>query len=79
MAYEKTERTSRSTRTWSLNTVVVAGLLVGLIGVPAVIIAEVEFGALTAVGLGGAATFGAVAIAPGFLLGALSLLTMLGS
>lgn len=79
MAYDTARQTQRSTdrqlRTWG----VVVTLLGSLVGVPAMVLAEIEFGLLTTIGISGNLAFGLFVMVPGFALGALSLVVMLGS
>lgn len=77
MARDRTAVTRRSTTDSWLSWVLVVGVLGALLGIPALLLAQVEFGLLTAFGLSHGPTFGAVAMVPGFALGALSLLAML--
>ena len=79
MAYDTAGQTSQSTdstaRLWAVSLAVIGAL----IGVPALVLAEFEFGLLTALGLSGNLAFGLVVMIPGFALGGLSLVVMLGS
>lgn len=69
-----------SLRTW----LVLAVIFGSLVGVPAVVLAETEFGLLTeagvfaALGLTRQTVLGAVALLPGFVLGATSVVVMTG-
>lgn len=66
--------TGSSLRTW-----VVLGVLLGsLVGVPGLVLAEVEFGLLVTLGLPRQLALGALALLPGFALGGLSLVIMAG-
>lgn len=65
----------QSLRQWGI----VVGVLGSLVGIPALVLAEVEFGLLTSLGLSGNLAFGFVVMIPGLTLGALSLVVMLGS
>jgi hypothetical protein len=77
MAHDRTAATRRSgTASW-LSRLLLVGVLGALVGVPALLLAQVEFGLLTALGLPRRLAFGAVAMVPGFALGGLSLLAML--
>jgi len=67
-------RTGATLGTW----VVLAAVLGTLIGVPALVLAEVEFGVLVALGLPRQLTLAALALVPGFALGGLSLVVMTG-
>lgn len=81
MARERTETDAvkrRSTGTlarWA----VIAGLLASLVGVPAALIAEFEAGLLTALGVTDPLALGLFAMVPGFVLGGLAFVVMLGS
>lgn len=67
--------TSRNARQWT----VVAAVIAALVGVPTVVLAEFQFGLLTSLGITGNLGFGLVVMIPGFALGALSLVVMLGT
>lgn len=79
MAYDTAGQTQHSTdrnaRMWA----VVLALLGALVGIPALVLAEIEFGLLTSLGISGNLAFGLVVMIPGFALGGLSLVVMLGS
>lgn len=79
MRRETTERTARSPRTPGRVAAVAAGAFLALVGVPALVLAEYRLGVLSTVGLGGQLPFAALVMVPGFLLGGLSLVAMLGS
>jgi len=74
-----------SASTGSLRSWLVLAVLIGsLVGVPALVLAETEFGLLAGAGVFGAlglsrqVALGAVALLPGFALGALSFVVMTG-
>lgn len=69
----------RSVPTVWWNWFVALAVLVALVGVPTLVLLQVEFGLLAALGLPRQLTFGVLAMIPGFALGGLSLLVMLGS
>jgi hypothetical protein len=79
MAYETTAETQQSTdralRGWGIITLVIGSL----VGVPAALLAEFEFGLLAALGLSGNLALGLFAMIPGFTLGAVALVVMLGT
>jgi len=69
------EQSTRSTlRTWG----VLALVLGSLVGIPVLVLAETEFGLLSALGLPRQFTLGVLALVPGFALGGLSLVVMTG-
>jgi len=67
--------TRQSLRQWGI----VVVLILSLVGVPAAVLAEIEFGLLTMLGLSGDLAFGLVVMLPGLSLGGLSVVVMLGS
>lgn len=74
-ARDETATAARSPlRAW----LVVALVLGSLVGIPALVLGETEFGLLTALGLPRELTLGALALLPGFALGGLSLVVMTG-
>jgi len=79
MAYDTAEQTTRTTdgtaRLWAVSLAVIGALVV----VPALVLAEFEFGLLTALGITSNLAFGLVVMIPGFALGGLSVVVMLGS
>ncbi|WP_436907318.1 hypothetical protein [Halosimplex marinum] len=74
------ESATAPVRTW----LVLAALFGALVGLPALVLAETEFGALSdvgvfaALGVPRALALGAVALVPGFALGGLSVVAMTG-
>jgi len=78
MAYDAVTQRAQSNRDYRMWGVIVV-LFGSLLGVPAAVLAEIEFGLLTALGVAGNLAFGLVVMIPGFALGALSLVVMLGS
>ncbi len=59
--------------------VVSVAVIAALVVVPVLVIGEIEFGLLTALGLTGNLAFGMLVMIPGFALGGLALVVMLGS
>ena len=67
--------TDRTARLWAVSLAVIGAL----VGVPALVLAEFEFGLLTALGITSNLAFGLVVMVPGFALGGLAFAVMLGS
>lgn len=74
-AGQTAQSTDRTARLWAVSLAVIGALVV----VPALVLAEFEFGLLTALGITSNLAFGLVVMIPGFALGGLSLVVMLGS
>jgi hypothetical protein len=79
MAYDTTGETHRSTDRELRGWVTIALVVGSLVGVPAALLAEFEFGLLTALGVSGNLALGLFAMIPGFTLGAVALVVMLGT
>jgi|AntRauTorcE11898_2_1112593.scaffolds.fasta_scaffold33961_2 hypothetical protein len=79
MEYDTPGQTQRSTDRPLRTLGVIVVLLGSLVGVPVMVLAEIEFGLLTAFGVSGNLAFGLFVMIPGFALGALSLVVMLGT
>lgn len=71
---ERERSTGSALRTWT----VLALVLGSLVGIPLVVLAETEFGLLSALGLPRQLALGVLALVPGFTLGGLSLVAMTG-
>jgi hypothetical protein len=79
MAHDVVDATRSASATALRSWGVVAGVLGCLVGIPALVLAEIEVGLLTAVGLGASTAFALVVMVPGFALGGLALVVMLGT
>ncbi len=75
VAQSQRQESDSALRQWG----VVTALVACLVGVPALVLAEVEAGLLSALGLGSGPPFALLVMVPGFALGALSLVVMLGT
>lgn len=77
MASEGSASTRPSPRSFLRSWAVEGAVLIGLVGVPVVVFFKTQFDVLSAVGVGRIG-FALVVMSPGLLLGALSLVVMLG-
>lgn len=77
MVNERSESTRPSPWSFLQAWAVEGAVLIALVGFPAVVFAEVQFNVLSTVGIGRIG-FALIVMAPGLLLGGLSLVVMLG-
>lgn len=79
MATETAAQTRQSTDRPMRTAAVSAAVIAALVIVPVLVIGEIEFGLLTALDITGNLVFGLLVMVPGFALGGLALVVMLGS
>lgn len=79
--HDPTAATGRANARWTeaVQWAVVLVVSGSLVGVPAALVAEFEFGVLAALGVSGQLALGLFAMVPGFVLGGVALVVMLGS